>query len=62
MLRLINRVLWPFRLVVLPAPPSSQMLVEYANVGECHHPSRGGRTVAWMRRAASAVPLQMRGL
>jgi hypothetical protein len=41
--------------VVVPLPPSTKMLREHANVSEPHHPSRGGRTVAWMREVADIV-------
>lgn len=40
---------------VVPLPPSTKMLREHANVSESHHPSRGGRTVTWMREVADIV-------
>lgn len=55
MTRLLNRLLAPLGVLVVPRPPSAKMLREHANVSEVHHPSRGGNTVAWMRRVADLV-------
>ena len=52
---LINKVLSWFGVLLVPMPPSAKMLHEHANVSEVHHPSRGGNTVAWMRKVASYV-------
>lgn len=51
-MNLINRALRPLGWMLIPRPPSAKMLHEHANVTEVHHPSRGGRTVDWMRRVA----------
>jgi hypothetical protein len=48
----MNRLLLLFGVMLVPRPPSAKMLHEHANVSECHHPSRGGNTVRWMRRVA----------
>lgn len=48
----INWVLRRFGVLLVPLPPGAKSLREHANVSECHHPSRGGRTVAWMRHVA----------
>lgn len=50
-------VRWLRRLgyVVVPAPPSTKMLRECANVAETHHPARGGNTVTWLREVADVV-------
>lgn len=56
-MRLINRALRLAGLAIVPAPPSAKALREHANVSECHHPARGGRTVAWLRRVADLVDL-----
>lgn len=55
-MRRINRALRPFGLMVVPVPPSAKMLHEHANVSECHHPSRGGNGVRWMRVVAGWMP------
>jgi hypothetical protein len=49
----LNRVLRAFGVLLVPCPPSAKMMHEHANVSESHHPSRGGRTVAWMRLVGS---------
>lgn len=54
-MKLINRVLRRFGVLIVPCPPSAKMLREHANVSETHHPSRGGKTVVWMRRVAELV-------
>lgn len=54
-MRTLNRLLLRFGYVLAPAPPSAKMLREHANVSECHHPSRGGRTVVWMRGLATLM-------
>jgi hypothetical protein len=54
-MKTINRLLLRFGYVLAPAPPSAKMLREHANVSETHHPSRGGRTVAWLRGMADLV-------
>jgi hypothetical protein len=51
----LNRVLLRFGYVLAPSPPSATMLREHANISECHHPARGGRTVAWMRGLATIM-------
>jgi hypothetical protein len=48
----VNRVFRRFGVLLVPCPPSAKMMHEHANVSECHHPARGGRTVVWMRRVA----------
>ena len=58
--RLINRLLSRTGMLLVPAPPSAKMLHEHANVSECHHPSRGGNTVAWMRKVAAIVEANTR--
>ena len=58
-MKLINRVLRPLGVMLVPMPPSATMLHEHANISECHHPSRGGRTVAWMRRVAALMPREV---
>ena len=55
MLRLVNRLLLPAGLALVPRPPSNKSLIEHANVGEAHHPARGGRTVRWMRDVAELL-------
>lgn len=50
-MRLLNAITRRFGFLVVPVP-SAKMLNEHANVCEAHHPSRGGRTVAWMRQVA----------
>lgn len=52
---LINRLLRRFGVLLVPCPPSAKALHEHANVSECHHPSRGGNTVRWMRRVADLM-------
>jgi hypothetical protein len=54
-MKTINRLLLRFGVMLAPAPPSAKMLREHANVSETHHPSRGGRTVAWLRVMADLV-------
>lgn len=54
-MKTLNRLLLRFGYVLAPAPPSAKMLREHANVSETHHPSRGGRTVAWLRGMADLV-------
>lgn len=56
----LREQLSPGRLIV-PTPPSAKMLREHANVSECHHPSRGGNTVAWMREVAAIVETNKSG-
>lgn len=56
MIGLANAVLGRAGLMLVPAPPSGQMLREHANVSEQHHPSRGGETVRWMRAVADSCP------
>lgn len=51
----VNRLLRRLGVLLVPLPPSAKMLREHANVSECHHPSRGGNTVAWMRRVADIL-------
>ena len=51
----LNRLLRRVGLVIVPVPPSAKMLHEHANVSESFHPSRGGRTVEWMRAVAEAT-------
>ena len=51
----INKLLKVFGYVLVPVV-SGKMLNEYANVGETHHPSKGGRTVDWMRQVAKEMP------
>ncbi len=54
-MKTLNRLLLRFGYVVAPAPPSAKMLREHANVSESHHPSREGRTVAWLRSTADLI-------
>lgn len=54
-MRTLNRLLRTFGVAVVPVT-SGKMLIEHANVAEAHHPSRGGRTVAWMRQVADSMP------
>jgi hypothetical protein len=51
----LNRVLRPIGVMLVPRPPSAKMIHEHANVSECHHPARGGRTVVWMRTVANLM-------
>lgn len=51
----LNWVLRPMGLLVVPRPPSAKMMREHANVSECHHPSRGGNTIVWMRTVAQLM-------
>lgn len=51
-MRILNKVLIRFHLLLVTAPPSPKMLIEYSNIGESYHPSRGGNTVKWMREVA----------
>jgi len=51
----LNRALRPVGVMLVPRAPSAKMMREHANVSECHHPSRGGRTVAWMRTVADLM-------
>lgn len=55
LLRMINRPLRRVGYVIVRTPPSAKMLREHANTSESHHPSRGGRTVDWMRDVARSV-------
>jgi hypothetical protein len=57
-LKITNRLLQRFGVLLVPCPPSAKMLREHANVSETHHPSRGGRTVAWMRHVAELAEAQ----
>lgn len=52
---MLNRVLRPLGVMVVPRAPSAKMLREHANVSECHHPSRDGRTTVWMRTVADLM-------
>jgi hypothetical protein len=54
-MRLVNGALRWFGLMIVPLPPSAKMLREHANISEHHHPSRGGRTVEWMRTLADRM-------
>jgi hypothetical protein len=47
-LRSLNRLLRMASVMLVPRPTSAKSLIEHANVSATHHPSRGGRTVAWM--------------
>lgn len=55
-MKFVNRLLARVGIVILPvrrdARTTGKMLQEHANISEHHHPSRGGNTVRWMRRAA----------
>lgn len=51
-MRYANRFLLRFGWMLVPEPTSPKMLEEHANVSECHHPSRGGNTVKWMRHVS----------
>lgn len=51
----VNFLLRPLGIILVPRPPSAKMMREYANVAEAHHPSRGGNTVRWMRRVADLM-------
>lgn len=55
-MRVVNRVLLLAGWMLVPAPPSGQSVEEMANVAEVHHPARGGRGVAWLRRVAALTP------
>lgn len=55
MIPLLNRLLRHAGLAIVPTPPSAKMLHEHANVSASNHPSRGGRTVEWMRAVAEAT-------
>lgn len=55
-MKLLNRFLAVAGVMLVPVPPSAKMLHEHANISESFHPSRGGNTVAWMRRVASSMP------
>lgn len=48
----LNKLLRPFGLMVIPRPPSAKMVTENANVCEIHHPAGRGRTIVWMRTVA----------
>lgn len=52
---ILNRALRPFGVMLVPRAPSAKMLHEHANISECHHPSRGGNTVQWLRRVATLM-------
>jgi hypothetical protein len=54
-MKVLNRILLRAGYVLAPAPPSAKMLREHANISECHHPARGGRTVKWMRDLATIM-------
>lgn len=54
-MKVLNRALLRIGYVLTPAPPSAKMLREHANISECHHPARGGRTVQWMRELATLI-------
>lgn len=54
-MRLLNWLLRPFGVIVVPRPPSAKMLHEHANVSEAHHPGRGGNTVRWIRQVADSM-------
>lgn len=51
-MKVINRALRPFGVMLAPVPPSAKMLHEMANVCEVHHPSRVSRLTRWTRRVA----------
>ena len=51
-LELLNYLLRPLGVLVVPRPPSGNALREIANVAETHHPARGGRAVRWLRIVA----------
>jgi hypothetical protein len=50
----VNRILRRFGVVLVPIH-SAKMLHEYANVLECHHPSRVG-AARWLRVVAGRMP------
>jgi hypothetical protein len=52
LMRYLNRMLRFAGMMLVPLPPTAKMLREHANVSETHHPTGGGKTVAWMRRVA----------
>jgi hypothetical protein len=54
-MRVTNKILKRLGIIVVPLPPSAKMLREHANTSESFHPSRGGNTVAWMRRVADLI-------
>ena len=54
-MKMINKALKLFGVMLVPRPPSAKMMHEHANTSESHHPSRGGRTVQWMRHVASLM-------
>lgn len=41
--------------MIVSRPPSAKMIQEHANISETYHPSRGGRTVDWMRYVAAQM-------
>jgi hypothetical protein len=49
---MIHRLLARFGLMLVPIPPSSKLLHEYANVLETHHPSGVSRGTRWLRAVA----------
>lgn len=58
-MRRLNKILRRFGVLLVPLPyplprgyGGGNTLREHANVSEARHPSRGGRTVEWMRRVA----------
>lgn len=54
-MKAINAILGRLGIWIVPAGTTSQMLHEHANISETHHPSGGGRTVAWLRATAAWV-------
>lgn len=52
---MINRILRRFGWLLVHTPPSAKMMREHANTSESFHPSRGGRTVQWMRYVAKEM-------
>jgi hypothetical protein len=55
LMHLTNKILKHLGVILVPLPPSAKMLREHANTSESFHPSRGGNTVAWMRRVADLI-------
>lgn len=51
----MNKILKRFGWLLVRTPPSAKMMHEHANISESFHPSRGGRTVAWMRYVAEEM-------
>lgn len=54
-MKIFNRVLRWFGLMLVPCPPSAKMLHEHANVAEISYPYQGGNTITWMRRVAELM-------